>query len=134
MNQQLLPQTTYPIAGDVQSTPGNPLVKVTGMQATPISAQPPQDGQIYIYDANTNSLIPGDPIVSGPDATNTNPTRNPVQVSGIDDSNLVRELRTDSYGSLRSQRIEELLEQILEMQKKTVLAIAALDDTADIDI
>lgn len=116
MNQQTFPQSTYPIAGDVESQTGDPAITVVGIQKTAVVPQAPQNGQILIYDQTVGpggSYVPGDPIVSGPDPVGTNPTVNPVQVAGIDEVDLVRELRTDTYGAIRSLRIEQLLYAVL---------------------
>lgn len=67
-----------------------------------------------------------DPVVSGTDAVGTAPTENPVQVAGIDDGDLVRELRTDTYGSLRSLNIEEKLDTVIRLLR--VLVAATLQD------
>src|ERR1700689_41059 len=48
-NQQLYPSSTYPITGDVQSTPGSPFVVVTGLQNSAISTFAPQSGQILTF-------------------------------------------------------------------------------------
>lgn len=129
-NQQVFPQSVYPIDGDVASTPGSPLVTVEGIQNTPVLAQAPQDGQILIYDAPINAYVPGDPIVSGPNAPGTSPTTNPVQVGGQDEGNLVRELRLDTYGGVRSVFLEEVLNKILLELRAVKAAIVNLDNTA----
>jgi hypothetical protein len=129
-NIQTYPQQIYPISGDVQSHVGNPKVTVTGIQSTPVLAQLPLNGQLLIYDSATNNYIPGDPIVSGPNQPGTAPTVNPVQVAGIDDGNLVREVRTDSYGSLRSLSIEEKLDQLIYLLR-ALLAATITDKQVD---
>jgi len=88
-------------------------VTVAGIQKTPVSPQPPNNGQILIFDEPTDQYVPGDPIVSGPDPVGTSPTVNPVQVAGIDEGNLVRELRTDTYGGLRVPVLEGLVAQLV---------------------
>lgn len=67
------------------------------MQGTKVNAQLPLNGQVYIFDSVTGTLIPGDPIVSGPDAPGVPPTRPPVQIGGFDGTNVQRVL-TDSTG------------------------------------
>jgi hypothetical protein len=69
------------------------------IQGVNVSSQAPSDGQVYIYDAATQLLIPGDPIVSGPDAPGIAPTRNPVQIGAYDGS-VVRRVLSDSSGNL----------------------------------
>ena len=58
-NQQIFPQSTYPIVGDVTSTPGNPNVVVTGIQSVPFSPTPPSDGDIVVYDSGAGQWGPG---------------------------------------------------------------------------
>lgn len=134
-NRQLLPNSISPINGDVTSSVGNPDVTVTGIQGTPVLNQAPQEGQILIFDTNApggSAYVPGDPIVSGTDAPGTSPTKNPVQVAGIDDGNLVRELRTDTYGSIRSINVEDKLDQIIYLLRALVAATIsdkAVDDS-----
>lgn len=131
-NQQLFPQSSFPITGDAQSTTGSPDVAVVGIQGTPVLNQPPQNGQVLIYDAPINAYVPGDPIVSGPDPVGTSPTVNPVQVAGIDDGNLVREVRLDTYGSVRSLNIEEKLDTVIYLLRAILAATIAdkqLDDS-----
>src|SRR5580658_2277271 len=128
-NIQTFPQAIYPINGDVESQSGDPDVTVVGIQGTPVLDQAPLNGQILIYDSPTNNYVPGDPIVSGPDPTGSTPSVNPVQVAGIDEGDLVRELRTDTYGSLRSLRIEQLLYLILLELRALKAATINLDDT-----
>lgn len=125
MNRQNLPQAISPINGDVESSIGSPDVVVTGIQQTPVSSTPPQDGQVYVYVAELGMWVAADPIVSGPNAPGTTPTANPVQVAGIDDSNLVREIRTDSYGSLRALNQEEKLDQIIYLLRALLAATVA---------
>jgi hypothetical protein len=119
-NNQTVPQSVYPATGDVASTVGDSNLTVDGIQGVPVLDQAPSDGQILIYDTgapNGPAYVPGDPVVSGTDAPGNQSTANPVQVAGIDDGNLVRELRTDTYGSLRALNLEELLmEVILELR------------------
>lgn len=129
-NQQTFPQSIYPIDGDVESQVGNPNVMVTGIQGTPVAALIPTDGEILIYNQATNQYIPGDPIVSGPDPVGSTPSVNPVQVAGIDDGDLVRELRTDSYGAIRSLRIEQLLYAIL-LELRALKALTMQDKSVN---
>jgi hypothetical protein len=125
-NSQIFPQSTYPITGDVQSTPGDPTVRVQGFQKTPVSSTPPQDGQVYVYVADINQWVAADPIVSGPNAPGTTPTANPVQVGGSDDGNLVRELRLDSSGTVVSTNLEKLLMLLISEVRKTNLILMDL--------
>lgn len=114
-NVQLFPQSTFPLTGDVQSTPGSPNLTVQGFQTTPVVPTKPTDGQVYVYVASINAWVPADPVVSGPNAIGTPATANPVQVGGIDDGNLVRELRLDSSGTLVSTNIEKKLDRMIEL-------------------
>lgn len=125
MSKQNYPNSVFPLTGDVESTTSASEVTVTGIQETPVSPQPPLNGQLLIFDEPTLQYVPGDPIVSGPDAPGTNPTVNPVQVAGIDEGNLVRELRTDTYGSLRALPLESLVAiLILELRANTAATLA----------
>lgn len=133
MNKQTYPNSIFPLTGDVTSTTGESDVAVTGIQKNKVSPQPPQNGQLLIFDGPTAQYVPGDPIVSGPDKVGTDPTVNPVQVSGIDEGNLVRELRTDTYGSLRAVRIEELLEQLIEINRAMLSAFVEANNLPDTD-
>jgi hypothetical protein len=131
-NQQTFPQSVYPIDGDVASKPGDSNVTVTGIQKTPVAAQIPTDGEILIYNQAANEYIPGDPIVSGPDPTGGPPSSaNPVQVAGIDEGNFVRELRTDTYGSLRMLNVEDKLDVLIGEIRAMKTAILALDNTTN---
>ena len=69
----------------------------TSLQGKAIDAQAPTDGEILIFDGATEKYVPGDPIVSGPDAPGAPPTRPPVQVGVFDGTN-VRRLSGDSSG------------------------------------
>ncbi len=129
-NQQIFPQAIYPIDGDVESQAGDPNVTVTGIQKTAVSDQQPLDGQILIFDESEQEYIPADPIVSGPDEVGTNPSVNPVQVGGQDEVDLVRELRTDTYGAIRSLRLEQLLYGVLLELRAIKALLIHLDLTA----
>lgn len=124
-NRQNLPQSVYPLTGDIKSTTGDPKVTVTGIQKTPFASDQPLPGQIPVMNTD-GSWHPEDPVVSGTDAPGTTPTKNPVQVAGIDEGNLVRELRTDTYGSLRALRVEELL-AILILEVRALKAATISD-------
>lgn len=128
-NAQTFPQSLYPLNGDVVSTTGNPEVTVTGIQTTAVSAQPPKNGQLLIYDQVQKEYIPGDPIVSGPDAPGSAPSVNPVQVAGVDSGGLVRELQTDTSGSLYLAGVEQRLDSVIQELRAMKIAIIALDNT-----
>lgn len=128
-NRQTIPNSIFPVVGDVESTTGDPTLTVVGIQKTPFSSTPPVNGQVPVFDDTLDAWIPADPVVSGPDAPGSPSSANPVQVAGIDEGNTVRELRTDTYGSLRSLRIEQLLDGILNTNKAMLAAILALDNT-----
>jgi len=130
-NTQLFPQSTFPIAGDVTSTPGNPFVVTTGIQNTGVVATKPTDGQVYVYVAEVDKWVPADPVVSGPNTVGTASTAPPVQVGGIDEGNLVRELRIDTYGGIRAPRIEEKLDILVLEIRALKAAVINLDKTAN---
>jgi hypothetical protein len=128
-NSQIFPASTYPLVGDVKSTPGSPLVQVTGIQSTPVDPATPQPQQLLVMGSD-GQWHPEDPQVSGTDAVGTTPTKPPVQTGGIDDGNLVRELRTDTYGSIQLSMIDrQLLIDILNTNKAILRAIVNLDNT-----
>jgi len=130
-NQQLYPSSTYPITGDVQSTPGSPNVKVTGFQTTPVAPNKPNDGQVYVYVASINQWVPADPIVSGPNAVGTPPTANPVQVGGVNGS-VVRELALDSSGNIVVSELggqSDIMTQILLELRAIKAVLIAHDNT-----
>jgi len=54
MNQQLYPQTTYPLIGDISSTPSSPNVTVVGIQTIPV-VPGAADKQVLEYIGSTNS-------------------------------------------------------------------------------
>ena len=129
-NQQIFPSNTYPITGDAQSAPGSPLVTVTGIQHTPVDSATPQPQQLLVMGSD-GVWHPEDPVVSGPDTVGSPPSKPPVQVGGIDDGNLVRELRTDTGGAVElSMTDRNLLENILLELRAMKQAIVSLDNTA----
>lgn len=70
----------YPLTGDVQSTPGSPLVTVTGIQGIPFQHTFPTGGEIPVYDASSNSWLPTVPTPPAPTlALETNGTPNSTQ-------------------------------------------------------
>lgn len=74
-NQQIFPQSTYPITGDVQSTPGSPFVRVVGFQGTAVSSGTPTDGQVFVFNSATNSFV-----LSSTTSTQANKS---IQVNGV---------------------------------------------------
>jgi hypothetical protein len=48
-NQQIFPSSTYPAAGDLQTTPGSPSTTVVGLQMVPISAAAPSQGNLLTF-------------------------------------------------------------------------------------
>ena len=72
-NQQLFPQSVYPIAGDVQSAPGSPLVIVKGIQTIPFSSTTPLAGQVPVFTA-------GQWVPSSITSTQANES---IQVNGV---------------------------------------------------
>jgi len=129
MNRQVYPPTISPLQGDILSTPNSPNVTVTGIQTTQVNATLPTTGQLLVAHGDGTAMWE-DPAVSGVNAVETTPTKPPVQVGGQDECNLVRELRLDTYGSLRAVRMEELLTLLLAEMRAMKLAIISLDSTA----
>ncbi|MBZ5700258.1 MAG: hypothetical protein LAN84_00265 [Acidobacteriia bacterium] len=80
---------------------GTGVVKVEADAATiqgiAVMAQAPADGQLLIFDGATQKYVPGDPIVSGPDAPGSVPTRPPVQAGAFDGTNVQR-LKSNASG------------------------------------
>jgi hypothetical protein len=70
----------------------------TSIAGTPVLAQAPSNGEILIFDGPSGKYVPGDPIVSGPDAPGTPPTRPPVQ-AGVFDGTNVQRLKGDAQGN-----------------------------------
>jgi hypothetical protein len=78
--------STPPVEVQVPSA-GN----ATSIQNIPVSATPPgHDGEILIYNGAGNNYVAGDPIVSGPDAPGSAPTKPPVQIGLVDGSGNVQ--------------------------------------------
>ena len=129
-NKQTLPNAITPVNGDVESAVGSPTVTVTGIQNQPVDPVQPHPQQLLVYGSD-GEWHPEDPVVSGTDAVGTTPTKPPVQVGGIDDGNLVREIRTDTGGAISLSMIDRaLLENILLEIRAMKQAIVALDNTA----
>jgi hypothetical protein len=57
-NQQLWPQTTYPLVGDLQSTPGQQNVTVVGIQTVPVVPTTPLDQQSLIFQGTLTAYAP----------------------------------------------------------------------------
>lgn len=64
MNQQLFPQSVYPITGDVQSTPGQSQIRVVGLQGVPISIAGPIGGNVLTYIASTGQYTPSGSVLN----------------------------------------------------------------------
>ena len=122
MNRQIYPNSLSPLTGDVASTIGSPTATVTGIQGQQVDPTTPQAQQLLVYGSD-GVWHPEDPVVSGTDAPGSPSSKNPVQVAGIDDGNLVRELRTDPYGSLRSLAIEEKLDTLILLMRALIAAV-----------
>lgn len=75
-------------------------VDATQIQGVDVLDQVPEDGQVLIFDFAADKWIPGDPIVSGPDAVGADATRNPVQIGGIDGAGKVRQLFIGADGRI----------------------------------
>lgn len=86
-------------SGGSFSFAGTGVVNANQLRGVPLFNQAPLPGQILIFDEATGNYVPGDPIVSGPDAPGTSPTRPPVQIGGFDGTNVQR-IKTDTSGNL----------------------------------
>ena len=129
-NAQTYPNSIFPIRGDVDSEIGNSTVTVTGIQNQPVDPVQPHPQQLLVYGSD-GEWHPEDPVVSGTDAVGTAPTKPPVQVAGIDDGNLVREIRTDTGGAIELSAYDRnLLEQIVLQLRALTAAVVSLDNTA----
>src|SRR6266404_2252557 len=82
----------------IQEIAGSGSGDATSIRGTPVLAQAPVNGEILIFDGPSGKYVPGDPIVSGPDAPGTPPTRPPVQVGVFDGTNVQR-LKGDGAGN-----------------------------------
>lgn len=58
MNREIWPGGVYPLAGDVQSTAGNPTVTVVGLQSVPVSAISMDGGEILEYSIASHAWKP----------------------------------------------------------------------------
>lgn len=132
MNRQSYPNSVFPLTGDVTSTTGESGVVVEGIQKTPFSPDPPQTGQIPVMNSD-GSWHPEDPVVSGTDAVGNSPTKNPVQIAGIDEATLVREIRTDSHGGIRAVTLEELMQTNIAVCKALLAAFLESNNLPDSD-
>jgi hypothetical protein len=52
-NQQIFPNSSYPSAGDILTTPGSPDTVVVGIQTFPFSSVPPLLSQVPVFDGTT---------------------------------------------------------------------------------
>lgn len=52
-NQQIFPNSSYPSAGDILTTPGSPNTTVVGIQTFPFSSTPPLTNQVPVFDGTT---------------------------------------------------------------------------------
>lgn len=57
-NSQVFPQSTWPLAGDLSSSPGSAVITVSGIENTPVDATKPTDGQTLVYSAALSRYIP----------------------------------------------------------------------------
>lgn len=129
-NREIVPGGIYPLLGDVESIAGQNTVTVTGIQTTPVAPDAPQTGQLLVMGAD-GEWHPEDPVVSGTDAVGTAPSKAPVQVAGIDDTGLVREIKTDQFGKVQtnSQSNNERIELLIREVRALKSAVIALDET-----
>lgn len=116
--------------GDATSTAGQNTVTVTGIQTTPVAPDAPQTGQLLVMNKD-GSWHPEDPVVSGTDSVGTTPSKPPVQVAGIDDIGLVREIKTNQLGEIQtnSQSNNERIELLIREVRSMKAAVIALDET-----
>ena len=121
-NRQVYPNSLSPLTGDVASTVGSPTATVTGIQSQPVDPTIPQAQQLLVYGSD-GVWHPEDPVVSGTDAPGSPSSENPVQVAGIDDADLVRELRLDSSGTVVSTNLEKLMQAQLVALNKIVMLL-----------
>ena len=127
-NAQTYPNAIFPVKGDVDSEIGDNKVTVTGIQHQPVDPAQPQPQQLLVYGSD-GQWHPEDPVVSGTDAVGTAPTKSPVQVAGIDDSTLVREIRTDSYGAIQLSSTDRDLLQNIVLELRAIKAAILSDKT-----
>jgi hypothetical protein len=57
-NSQVFPQSTWPLAGDLTSAPGNPNITVDGIQNIPVSPTLPLDQQSIVYQGTLAEYTP----------------------------------------------------------------------------
>lgn len=57
-NREIYPSILSPLMGDVISTPGSNLVKVVGIQTTPVDQITFQGGEVIEYNINTGHYQP----------------------------------------------------------------------------
>jgi hypothetical protein len=57
-NSQVFPQSTWPLTGDLASSPGNPNITVDGIQNVPVLAGLPLDQQTLVYQAALSEYVP----------------------------------------------------------------------------
>jgi hypothetical protein len=83
---------------------GQPIAQVVAnatLAGVPVSPTPPtRDGELLIYNLSSNEYIPGDPIVSGPDAPGVAPTKPPVQIGIVDGSGNVQRVTGTTGGAV----------------------------------
>jgi hypothetical protein len=83
---------------------GQPIAQVVAnatLAGVPVSPTPPtRDGELLIYNLSSNEYIPGDPIVSGPDAPGVTPTKPPVQIGLVDGSGNVQRVTGTTGGAV----------------------------------
>lgn len=91
---------TQTVASPLAGSPPLNNTNAVQLQDFDIDPTPPSDGEILIYDGATQKYVPGDPIVSGPDAVGTAPSRNPVQIGVLDSGGLVREVTQNADGGI----------------------------------
>ena len=58
INSQVFPQSTYPLTGDLASSPGNPNITVDGIQTIPVSPTLPLDQQTLVFQNILTEYVP----------------------------------------------------------------------------
>jgi hypothetical protein len=58
INSQVFPQSTWPLAGDLSSSPGNPNITVDGIQTIPVSPTLPLDQQTLVFQNILTEYVP----------------------------------------------------------------------------
>jgi len=130
-NRENYPSSLFPLNGDLDAQAGATEVTVTGLQTFPVDPATPEPQQLLVFGSD-GVWHPEDPVVSGTDAVGSTPSKPPVQVGGVDEGDLVRELRLDTTGGVQlAANTRDLLLNILLELRAIKAAILNLDSTAN---